>query len=151
MMTWIKQRWRARCIEEGHGHSQRRWPVIWHENPWLYSISAVKISSFISQIRRFSTDSPKIPFCVQMRASVLKLDYNAVNRGLGAFLRPETCSDASLEQIWLFTVMNFVNYINSCQLTFAWFIAKVHASWKHVCDAVITAFPHVHMKSCGRL
>ena len=63
-------------------------------------------------------DSPQIPFCVrQMRVSVLKPDYDAVNRSLGAFKRPEACSDASLEYIWLFTVMRFVNYMKPCHLT----------------------------------
>ena len=41
--------------------------------------------------------TPKIPFCVQMRVSVLKPAFDAVNRSSGEFQRPETCSDASLE------------------------------------------------------
>ena len=58
---------------------------------------AVEIASCISQIRRYHTDSPKIPFCVQMRVSVLKPAFDAVNRSSGEFQRPETCFDASLE------------------------------------------------------
>ena len=129
----------------------RRRPVILNENNRLFSIGGIRSTLYISRFRRYVTDSLKIPFCVQMRVSMRKAKYCAVNRAIDEFWRLCPCSGTSIEWIWLFTALGFVNYIKLHQLTRVWFMPKAGDPWKHGCDAVITVFPHVHMKSCFRL
>ena len=87
------------------------------QNVRLFSIGDVKKGWFIIRYRRFTLDSPKIPFSMKMGISVVNSRQSGVNRGLIASQDPLAPSPKEMIVICCIHSLSFVNCMISCIFT----------------------------------
>ena len=83
----------------------------------LFSIGDVKTGWFIIRYRRFTLDSPEIPFSMKTGISVVNLRQSGVNRGSIASQDPLAPSPKEMIVICCIHSLCFVNCMISCMFT----------------------------------
>ena len=136
---------RSRC-SVGFGWPASVYPhsdLFLDQNPRLFSISDVKTWCFIIWSRRFTLDSLKIPFSVQIGFVAAIRRHRGVNRGSIGPQDPLAWSPNKMDRFCVFTVPSFVNCIILYDTTMwlswihdqhPWFHAMMPASWILIMD-----------------